>query len=293
MASSFPRNLILATEIGYSAIPNIYAVNIDSWGTFKNYLRQLDQPEVKAKFDTITVDTISILWDLCEKYICSQDPDGDKKTLADFGYGKGYDLCRKEFFEAFRKITLMGYGLVFIAHSENYSIPDIKDVEFIRPSLNKRPYAIVNQLVDVIGYIGYNDKHERVIYTRSPAFVGNTPVIVAGSRYQYMDTVIPFGYENLNNALYNAVQEEIKHGGKSADIENRFSGLAARPFSETMNEAREVFSKLAEKQSDEIMDKVSRIISNYFTTPGFRLSEAKEDQQDLVEGVINEMKALL
>lgn len=287
LASSFPRNLILATEIGYKAIPDVYAVDIDSWATFKSYLRQLDQPAVKEKYDTITIDTVSILWDLCEKYVCSQDPSGDKKTLADFGYGKGYDMCRKEFSEAFRKITLMGYGLVFIAHSETYSDPNIKDVEFIRPALNKRPYAIVNQLVDIIGYIGYNDSGERVIYTR------RTPTIVAGSRYQYMAPVIPFGYESLSKALYDAVQETIRHGGTASTVENRFENINLRTFDETMTEAREVFNQLVAKENDEIMNQVAQIIQYYFGVEGFRLSEATEAQQEIVENVIVEMKKML
>ena len=73
MASLFPRNLLLATEVGYHALPNIFAQDIDSWATFKTVLRQLKDDQVKAQFDTITIDTISLLSDLCEKFICSRE----------------------------------------------------------------------------------------------------------------------------------------------------------------------------------------------------------------------------
>lgn len=45
---------------------------IEKYSDFKLVLRQLEKPEVKAKFKTICIDTISILYDLCEQYICAQ-----------------------------------------------------------------------------------------------------------------------------------------------------------------------------------------------------------------------------
>ena len=44
--------------------------------------------------------------------------------------------------------------------------------------------------------------------------------------------------------------------------------------------------------ADENMDKVGKIVANYFGSSDFRLSEAKESQQDLLEAVLEEMKQI-
>ena len=38
------------------------------WSEFKNILKQLAKPEIKEKFNTITIDTADIAWDCCEKH---------------------------------------------------------------------------------------------------------------------------------------------------------------------------------------------------------------------------------
>lgn len=202
---------------------------------------------------------------------------------------KGYSSCTKEFSEALRKITLMGYGIVCIAHSETRTLTadDGSDYEVIAPALGKRAYGIINQLVDIIGYIGSDKAGNRSIYTRA------TPNIVAGSRYPYMAPVIPFGYEALANALADAVEATAAHGGAVVDDPiQRFKEVETRPFEDTMSETRSVFEQLL-KKGDETMDKVVSIISEVFGNPDFHLSEATKDQQELVEEVLRQMKTLL
>ena len=55
-----PDALVLAFEIGTNARPGAMIQKIDTWSTFKLVLRQLEKPEVKAKFSTICIDTVAI-----------------------------------------------------------------------------------------------------------------------------------------------------------------------------------------------------------------------------------------
>ena len=288
MSASFPRNLILATEVGYHAIAGIHAVDIDGWTTFKRYLKELEKDSVKDKFDTVTIDTVSLLWDLCEKFICLQN---DVTTIGDIPYGKGYDLCKKEFGESLRKITLLGYGLVLICHSDIRIEKDDEgnEVEFVAPALNKRAYAIANQIVDIIGYISIDFNKDgtsaRKIYTRQ------TPRIMAGSRFQYLPAEIPFGYTELANALADAIEQSGKRDG-AVIVDNRIMPVAnSRSFSETMEEARALFEQLPD--APEVNDRLTKSIKENFGSETFPLSSAKESQQDLVEAVIADMKAML
>lgn len=52
---------------------------------FKLVLRQLEKTEAQAMYDTISIDTVTIAWDLCEMYICAQH--GVQK-ISDIPWGK-------------------------------------------------------------------------------------------------------------------------------------------------------------------------------------------------------------
>ena len=43
LSSKFPKNLLLATEVGYNALSSVYKVNIDTWSTFLRYLKELEK----------------------------------------------------------------------------------------------------------------------------------------------------------------------------------------------------------------------------------------------------------
>lgn len=92
LAAQFPRNLLLAFEPGYNALNNKMVQPITKWAEFKTVLRQLERPEIKEKFDTITIDTADIAWDYCEKYICSSninEQTGETpKTIGEIPWGR-------------------------------------------------------------------------------------------------------------------------------------------------------------------------------------------------------------
>lgn len=53
IATKFPRHLLFAFEKGYNAIPGAMAQPINTWGEFRKALRQLQDPAVKEKFETV------------------------------------------------------------------------------------------------------------------------------------------------------------------------------------------------------------------------------------------------
>jgi KaiC/GvpD/RAD55 family RecA-like ATPase len=73
MSCSFPKNLLLGFEHGWNAISGAMALDISKWAEFKQVLRQLKKPEAREKYDTITIDTVSLAYSACEQYICSQN----------------------------------------------------------------------------------------------------------------------------------------------------------------------------------------------------------------------------
>ena len=108
IASQFPKAILLAMEKGYNALSGVMAQNITKWADFKKVLRQLENPQVKEKFETVIIDTADLSYAYCEKFILQRE--GVDK-ISDIPYGGGYKLVRDEFDTALRSIPMMGYGL--------------------------------------------------------------------------------------------------------------------------------------------------------------------------------------
>ena len=72
MACQFPKNLLLAFEKGYNAISGIKPVDITKWADFRQVLRQLEKPEARQIYDTVTIDTVGIAWEMCEQFVCAR-----------------------------------------------------------------------------------------------------------------------------------------------------------------------------------------------------------------------------
>ena len=209
-ACSFPNSLLVAFERGYNAIGGVRAADVTKWADFKQVLRQLEKPEAQKLYETVIIDTISIAWDYCEQYICAQN--GVQK-ISEIAWGGGYSACKKEFETALRKITMLGYGIVLIAHSaaRTEKTAEGSEIEIISPDMPKRAAEICNGLVDIIGYIGgeydENKVYKRYLYTRE------TPTLFAGSRFKYLAAKIPFGYKELVDAITDAIDKSEKLDG--------------------------------------------------------------------------------
>lgn len=288
MACQFPKNLLCAFEKGYNAIAGVRPIDITKWSDFKLVLRQLEKPEARQMYDTVTLDTIGIAWEMCEQFICAQN--GVQK-IADIPWGGGYSACKKEFESCLRKITQLGFGLVIIAHVDKRieKRADDDEVEILGPAIPKRAYEIVNQLVDIIGYIDVTwdeeGNSERWLYTRK------TPTVMAGSRFKYLAPKIKFGYNELVSAISDAIDKSEKLDGAvvvdtiEQVIEEKLDYKAIR------EEASMLWKTLIEKDPENapiILKKVEMI----FGRP-MKLSEITEDQVDLFNLAVLDMRDML
>lgn len=286
-AAQAPNNLLLAFEKGYNAISGIKAQDINRWADFKMVLKQLERPEAQEMYDTVTIDTVGIMWEMCEQYICAQN---QVTSIGDIPWGKGYSLCKREFESCLRKITMLGYGLIIIAHVDKRieKKDDESEIEIVSPAIPKRAYEIVNQLVDIIGYIDivYDDdgSSKRILCTRS------TPTVMAGSRFPYLPPKIPFGYKELTNAVADAIEKSEKLDGAVIVDSVERTEDDERSFEEVQNEGRVLWTKLVEANPTNAQ-RVMKIVENIFGRQ-MKLSEIQEDQKDLFELVIAEMKTL-
>lgn len=286
-ASQIPNNLLFAFEKGYNALSGVYVIDITKWSDVKMAIKQLEKSEeLRQKFQSVTFDTVGIAYTLCEKYICAQQ---GVQSISDIPWGRGYAMVKAEFEETLRKISMMGLGIVLIAHAARRieMQSDNSEIEFFSPDLDKRCYNIVNQLVDIIGYIDMvfnpDGTTTRWLYTR------RTATIMAGSRYQYLEPKIPFGYENLVNAIGDAIDKAKEEGAVVVDKGTPVF-LTERTFSEIEAEAKTLWENLVGKNpnnADKIMDIVEKIFGQRI-----KLSSITSAQKDLYELVVVEMREL-
>lgn len=281
LATRFPKSLLCAFEKGYNGLSGIIAQDIPKWTDFKQVVKQLKSPQVQERFDTIIIDTATIAWEKVEDYICSQNQVED---ISDIGWGKGYKACSKEFNKVFREISMLGYGIVFLAHAEEKPLSDGEDGEtFVCPMLEKRAYKIINGMVDIIAYIDVDfTTGKRYLQTR------RTKYIVAGSRFQYLPERFELSYENLVNNLAEAIEKQGEVSGGLIMDERLGYDDNSRSFDEVMDEARRLWVKLTDG-NEENARKILKIVEETFGKK-MKISEATEPQKDLLELVVNEMR---
>lgn len=206
---------------------------------------------------------------------------------------KGYALCKKEFSDSFRELAQMGYGICFISHSAEKTFKNEKGEDYIRivPAMPTRPYDIVNKMVDVIGYIRDVRNLETGEYTKY-LFLRGDDRFLAGSRFKYMEPRVPFTYENLANAFYEAIDRQAAEDGTELTQENNrfYQESEKRNFDDVMSEARDLWVRLTsgnEAVAVKIMDIIERIFGKRV-----KLSETTPSQQELLELVIEEMRSM-
>ena len=304
-ATKFPNHLLLAFEKGYNAIPGAMAQPINSWSEFRKALRQLKDPEVQKKFETIVVDTADIAYDYCEKYICANN---NVDTIGDIGYGKGYTLVGKEFDEALRSIVQMNYGLVLISHAQDKTFTDESGKEFnqIVPTLGTRPRNIVSRLCDIIGYSRSVQDAEGKTSTK--LFMRGTPRYVAGSRFKYTPDYIDFTYNDLVKAIGDAIDKQMAEDGTElfTDKSNNLYVDTSKEldFDALMKEFSDIIANIpgstdisAETEEgikfrDYWQPRITQVIEQYLGK-GKKMKDVTRDQVEAVDLIITDLKDLI
>ncbi len=295
IASKFPGALLLAFEKGYNTIPGIMAKPLNTWAEFKKTLRELKDPEVQKVFQTVIIDTADIAYALCEKYVCQQESNEkvDYTTIGDIPYGKGYKLVEKEFDESLRAIIQMNYGLVIISHATDKTFTDEngKDFNQIVPTLDNRGRKICERTCDIIGYARTIETEEG---KRSTLYLRQTSRFVAGSRFKYMPNAIEFTYDNLVNAIQEAIDKEAaENSGKfvTEERQNRELIKNTYDFDALMGEFQNLISKLMETQSPTMASKITKIVEAHLGK-GKKVGDCTPDQAAELDLIIYDLKQL-
>lgn len=305
IATKFPRHLLLAFEKGYNAIPGAMAQPINSWAEFKKVLKQLPDPKVKEKFETIIVDTADIAYDLCEKYICANAKRSDGgfgvDSIGDIPFGKGYTMVAKEFDESLRSIVQMGYGLVLISHAVDKTFTDETGKEFnqIIPTLGSKPRNIVSRMCDIIGYSRAIQNEDGTTTTK--LFMRGTPRYIAGSRFKYTPDYIDFTYNDLVKAIGDAIDKQMQEDGAEFFTDERTNVYAEvtqeLDFDELVATFNNIVNSIIENNDEEKFQnywqpRIIQITEKYLGK-GQKVNQCSREQTEALDLIVTDLKELV
>ena len=151
----FDEPLFFAFEKGQNAL-NTYVIDMTSWSDVLEFIKQakkMKKENEKFPFKCIIVDTVDIMRDKCEEYICRLN---GWETPADSEYGAGWAVVRREFEKRITDIENLGLKVHFIAHDKVQNIKR-KDMEYDKITLHLGSTA-VNQVIKKVDFILYFDK---------------------------------------------------------------------------------------------------------------------------------------
>ena len=290
LASKFKNVLIAGFECGTNALNNVYVQPVKTWDDWKSMVSQLQRkPELKAKFESVGIDTCDEAWLLCTKWICSQN---GVERLGDIPYGGGYDQAKKEFAKTFRDLVFAGYGLIFISHATEKTYKNDKNQEYtkITPALQNRPFDVINKMVDIIAYIrevnvGTDDTPQRKRFMFFRDTIGDR--FLCKSRYKYIVPQVELEYNALVEAIYEAIDQEVAHsGGTVSEDENPYY---TKNFEEMMEEAKEIWTKVV---NNDKVQQAAAILEEEFGKPT-KFSEILPEQIDKLGEVLLKMQDII
>lgn len=295
ISSRFPGALVLAFEKGYNAIPGIMAKPMNSWGDFKKTLVELKDPAVKEIFQTIVIDTADIAYSLCEKYICSRESDAKNtyEQISDLPFGKGYKLAQQEFDEGLRKILQMDYGLILISHSVDKTFKDENGVEYnqIIPTLDNKARLVCERTCDIIGYSRQVQTEEGL---KTKLFMRGTPRFIAGSRFRFTPDYIDFNYDNLVNAISDAIDKEAAAAGSAlvtdAPMSKEHLNEPHYNFEALMGEFQTLVGDMMSK-TPSLAPKITAIVDKHLGR-GKKVGDCTPEQAPQIDLILFDLKRL-
>ena len=293
-ATQIPNSLLLAFEKGYQALPRVFAQDITKWTDLQSVTNQLRKDAVREKFKTVVIDTADIAWDLCVEYVCNRN---GVNALGDIPWGQGYTEASEEFATQLRKISNLGYGIVFTSHTKIVTVGDEEKGEEsyqkVSSTLPKRAHKIINGMVDLIGYIAieYSDDGaaERILYTR------DTPNVEAGTRFRFLPTKIKFDYQTVVDEIAKAIEiSASKENVTPTHTEVTSTQLRGTQFTyeELAERGKEIWEAVIQSDPQRVEENAVDMLNEVEKVFGVRmkLSQISRNQVDLYEVLIRNLE---
>jgi hypothetical protein len=229
--ASAPRPIVIATEDGLADIDCDKTPLCRSTTEVAQWLMQLSSPEVAHGYDTVVIDSLDwlehLIWDATAKA-------ENKKSIEDFGYGKGYVFAVRRWETLLRMLDGCrdrGMNVVLVAHAkvERFSPPEADPYDRWVPDLHKTASALLVEWCDEVFFAKYavsvitrEDKfnHKRTRAVGSSDRVVHTceaPTHLAKRRIEMPDQ-IPLAWSEYQKYWPGLAAEVVKPGGNISGL---------------------------------------------------------------------------
>ncbi len=295
-AAEFPNAIFFASEPTQNTIPGIFKIDVTSWAEFKKMVRYLKDPEVQSKFKTVVLDTVDLLAQFCERYICNQEGVEDLKDIA---WGAGYGRVEREFEQTLRSIMYLGYGMVLISHETTgtFTREDGTEYNKITPAVgSKRCKAVVENIADIYGRI-HTVKDEDGASKQVITLRTNDDSVSGGNHFKYMVSEVDLSYQALAKAIEDAIELDEKECGHSEFFTDNRMELPEKKkldFPAMMEEFKDLTHQIQHNvEPDEFKSKwAPKIISitDKYLGKGKKVADCTEAQAEQLELILIDLK---
>lgn len=208
--------LLMAFEKGYSFLPDINVVDIETWQEFVEYIDDLVEDAEGFKF--LGLDTVDIAGKLCQEYVLKKASTKDGKryeALADMGFGKAYELLETEFSKQITRLEQAGFGLFFITHDKDRQVEEKNGMKYekVQMSVAGRVGDYIKNSSDFIIFIDIQKekvkqgKESKIEETRKMRFRGDGTT-EAGGRIRDLPDVIDYSVDGFLETIKTAVTNQ-------------------------------------------------------------------------------------
>lgn len=244
------KGILLATEVGFKALPDVYAVPITGFdyadeedGEQRGFIEVVDElienkDDIPFKF--VIIDTITALERYATEYTIRKanrddSPEVRYKDISDLSWGKGYSALAENIYYQINRLKSNGFGIFVIGHEKTKKVTNRDGFEYDYTTFNAQTKTtdIISREADMIIYgdmvvskgKGKDDKisSERKLKFRSD---GN---ILCGTRLKNFPSELDLDasvfvdefkksilslYDNDEKAVTKAKKEEVKEEKK-------------------------------------------------------------------------------
>lgn len=156
LAAMWPNPIFIDLEGGTNQLPVVRLEAPSSWSMLRAELTAIKNREIPCS--TVVIDTMDAAERMCAEYIMARD---GKKSIEEWGYGKGYTILQEEFGRLLDYLTdtaASGINVVVLGHStmRKFERPDESGAyDRFELKLTKQVSPMVKEWADMVLFCDY------------------------------------------------------------------------------------------------------------------------------------------
>lgn len=142
-----------------------------AWVVFKETIEELEKKQ--NNFKTIVVDLLEDVYEHCRAYMYEKLKIDHE---SDAGFGKGYDIIRKEFLDTLKRLTNLDYeNIILISHEDSSKAITTKggsSLTTIRPNIQEKLASKIAGMVDIVARVVANGDTRKLSFKNDDCIFG-------------------------------------------------------------------------------------------------------------------------